>query len=178
MTVIENRNYSRVNVLLRGHARFIQSAEAPPLFRGGFTLPESHSPSDAKSGTPLPDALVTFLEGIDTKLNMILTSISQDKLLADFSIRLSITELSGAGIRFTSDTDLNIGQHLEIVMIFSQFPLRMVGILGTIQRKDIVDNAPCYAFCFSQVREMDREAIVQFVFQEQRERIREQKNEL
>jgi c-di-GMP-binding flagellar brake protein YcgR len=113
-----------------------------------------------------------MLSGINHKLDLILSTISQDMLVKDFPLRLEITEISGAGVLFSTNENIEIGDHLEMVLILSQFPLRLASVCGTVQRQENL----LFAFNFIQIRENDRETIVQFVFQEQREQIRESKH--
>jgi c-di-GMP-binding flagellar brake protein YcgR len=55
--------------------------------------------------------------------------------------------------------------------------LRVVGAVGFVLRLESIRNIPINVVKFTNIRELDRENIVQFVFQEQREQIRERKNE-
>jgi len=96
-------------------------------------------------------------------------------LQEDFPIRAEVIEISGAGLKFVSKEKFEQEQALEMAIILSQFPLRIAGVVGVILRVEHLRNLPVYVVKFTNIREHDRESIVQFVFQEQREQIRERK---
>jgi hypothetical protein len=165
----EHRTFLRIDTRLKAYARHIESPEAVPLFRSPAV---TDHPVYKPSGH-VPEALMEVLSGMNHKLDLILSTISQDLLVQDFPLRLEVTEISGAGVLFRTREPMKVGEHMELVLILSQFPLRMASVCGTVQRQD---DPTLFAFNFRQIRENDREAIVQYVFQEQREQIREKKH--
>ncbi|MFW6236482.1 MAG: PilZ domain-containing protein [Desulfovibrionales bacterium] len=170
----ENRTYMRIPTRLRAHARRIDSADSQPLFRGIATQTETTRPSKV---TGVPENLTTLLSEINSKLDLLVSSMNRELLLKDFPIQLEIVEISGAGVRFVNDGSVAINDNLELIIILSHFPLRLAGVSGTVQREVEKEDKRFYAFNFKHIRDHDREAIVQYVFQEQREIIRESKNE-
>jgi hypothetical protein len=164
----ESRTFLRIDTRLRAYARRIDNPDSSPLFRS----PAFKEYFPSKPSGHIPEAVMEMLTGINHKLDLILSTISQDMLVKDFPLRLEITEISGAGVLFSTNENIEVDEHLEIVIILSQFPLRLASVCGTVQRQE---NA-LFAFNFKQIRENDRETIVQFVFQEQREQIRESKH--
>ena len=124
----------------------------------------------------VPNALAEFLGAINDKLDMIISMFSQENLLEDFPVEAEVVEISGAGMRFMSSTDIEPEQHVEIVMMLSRMPLRMAGAIGRITRvEETASDETLYGLDFTTIRDADLETVVQFVFQEQRARIREQK---
>lgn len=170
----ESRTYMRIPTRLRAHARKIDSPDSQPLFRGISASSEIARPNKISG---VPESLVDLLTGINDKLDLLISAMNKDFLLKDFPIQLEIVEISGAGVRFVADDGICIEDNLEMVIILSHFPLRLAGVSGTVQREVEKEEQCLCAFNFKQIREHDREAIVQFVFQEQRETIRERKNE-
>jgi hypothetical protein len=168
----ENRTFLRIDTRLRAYCRRIDSPESPPLFRSPSV---NEYPTHKPSGH-VPEAVMEMLTGINHKLDLILSTISQDMLLKDFPLRLEIVEISGAGVLFTSKEGIRTGEHMEMVLVLSQFPLRLASVSGTVQRQESKHGVVLFAFNFKQIRANDRETIVQFVFQEQREQIRESKH--
>jgi hypothetical protein len=164
----ESRTFLRIDTRLRAYARRIDNPDSPPLFRS----PAFKDKFPGKPSGHIPEAVMEMLSGINHKLDLILSTISQDMLVKDFPLRLEITEISGAGVLFSTNENIEINDHLEMVLILSQFPLRLASVCGTVQRQENL----LFAFNFKQIRENDRETIVQFVFQEQREQIRESKH--
>ena len=173
----QQRTYSRISTRLKAYIRKLASPDSKPLFTG--CLAGELDPSMLKNlqGVHIPRDLVVFLHNMDRKLDMILSLLRQDSLQEDFPIRAEVVEISGAGLKFVSKERFDEEQALELAIILSQFPLRVVGAVGYVLRLESVRNIPIYVETFTNIRDLDRENIVQFVFQEQREQIRERKNE-
>jgi hypothetical protein len=168
----ESRTFLRIDTRLRAYSRRIDTPDSPPLFRGpSIKEHTSHKPVGAGS-----EAVLEMLAGINQKLDLILSTVSQDMLGKDFPMRLEITEISGAGVLFSTQERVTVGDHLEMILVLSQFPLRLASVCGTVERREEQSGTVRYAFNFKQIRENDRESIVQFVFKEQREQIRESKH--
>ena len=171
----QQRTYSRISTRLKAYIRKLSSPDSKPLFTG--CLAGELEPSMLKSlqSVHIPRDLVTFLHNMDRKLDMILSLLRQDSLQEDFPIRAEVIEISGAGLKFVSKEKFKQEQALEMAIILSQFPLRIAGVVGVILRVEHLRKLPVYVVKFTNIREHDRESIVQFVFQEQREQIRERK---
>lgn len=123
----------------------------------------------------LPEPLLEFLLNLDAKLDLLLSLASQRSIEQDFPIEGQAVELSAAGLSFISPEAFKTGQKVEIVLALSHAPLRMAGALGEITRAEQVGAERRYELDFTSIRDRDREAIVQFVFQEERAKIRESK---
>ncbi len=168
----EQRAFSRIRLYMKGLIRRLESPLEPPKF-SGFSLPDSPVDSKTLANAHIPEALVSFLLDMDTKLNAVLAHLKQDRLSDDFPLKAEILELSGAGVRCVDSGDLQIGDHIELILYLSEFPLRVAGAIGTVLRKDTEDDGrlSC-AIEFSRIREDDLEKIVQHVFVEERRKIR------
>jgi len=101
--------------------------------------------------------------------------VSQDRLQNDFQETVEVVELSGGGLKFSSEKKFKPGDALEIVLVLSQIPLRLAAAVGKIERSEIMNKRPVWVLEFTNVRESDLEAVVAFVFKEEREKIRGQK---
>lgn len=123
----------------------------------------------------LPEPLLEFLLNLDAKLDLLLSLASQRSMEQDFPLQGQVVEISAAGLSFTSPEAFKTGQKVEIVLALSHAPLRMAGALGEITRAEQVGAERRYELDFTSIRDRDREAIVQFVFQEERAKIRESK---
>ncbi|MBG0778213.1 MAG: PilZ domain-containing protein [Desulfovibrionaceae bacterium] len=178
----ESRTFSRVKTYLRGRLRRIHSAEAPYLFNG--VPAEGGLNADALKEARLSDGLVDFLLQMDHKLDAILSHLNRGLIQDDFPIPVEVLDISGAGVRFVSSQTFTPGEHVEITLVLNQFPLRMAGAIGRVAR---VANAAeagstphsaapySVALDFVRIREADLEAVVHFVFNEERKQIREKK---
>ena len=168
----EERNYSRVETRIKAHLRRTPFANARPIFTGCFACNIDEQSAKSLYGSHIPRELVNFLKGMDEKLNMILSLLNQGSIQDDFPISAEVIEISGAGLQFVSREQFTVDDTVEMALILSQFPLKVVGIVGHIHRQLVVKKIPVWVVSFTSVRDIDREMIVQFVFQEQREQIR------
>ena len=168
----EKRTFSRVSVRLKGYARIMNSLESPPVFTGDAI--EDSSGRDAFfRNSKLPDELTQFLAEMDRKMDRVLGLLSQDRIRSDFPLDVEVLELSAAGIKFRTKEKLSADVPLEIVLLLSYAPLRMAGSKGRVLGFD--SDTGLYRFEFVDTRAADMETIVQFVFREQREQIRNAK---
>ncbi len=173
----ENRSYSRIATHIKGWARKADPQEPGPLFRAG-SLSRTQDQLPNLKDANLPDGLRSFLETLNAKLDILL-SISGKKILQeDFPIALQIAELSAAGMKCLQPASrLDKGTELEVVLLLSQFPINMAGVMGRIQRIEKQQEQELLVVEFTQLRQADKENIVQFVFREQREQIRSLKDD-
>ncbi len=171
----QKRNYSRVETHLPGRLRLLAAGEEHSLYYGcsGCNLP-ADSPGRPKVAG-MPESMLDFLEAINMKLDMLLSIASQDHLQNNFPESITIVEISGAGLIFTAKRDFHLDDRVEMVMFLSQVPLRIAGAIGRVHRRDEINGKSAWVVDFTSIRESDREAIVRFVFQQQREQIRESK---
>ncbi len=168
----EKRTFSRVPVRLKGYARAMQSIESPQIF-GGDVVADASCREDVFRNSKLPEDLTRFLSEMNRKLDRVLGLMSQEHIQNDFPLKIEIFELSAAGVKFRSNEIFNTDDSLEIVLLLSHVPLRMAGSKGRILGSD--EDTQLYRFEFVETRGSDMEAIVQFVFQQQREQIRNAK---
>ncbi len=168
----EKRSFSRIPVRLKAQARVMQSIDSPQLFTGdAVDFTSTHDELCQKS--KLPEELTSFLLEMDRKMDKIIGLLSQDHVKEDFTIEVEVTEISAAGLKFRTTEKLKSDQSLEMILFLSQAPLRMAGSKGRIVDQE--EDTGLYRFEFVDMRGSDMEAIVQFVFKEQREQIRNSK---
>lgn len=168
----EKRTFSRVPVRLKGYARVMQSIESPQIFSGD-AIGEEANRDQLFRNSKLPEDLTNFLAQMDRKLDRILGLMSKEHIRSDFPLDIEILELSGAGVKFRTKGSISLNDPLEIIIILSQVPMRMAGSKGRIVGQE--GDTKLYRFEFVDLRGSDMEAIVQFVFQQQREQIRNSK---
>ncbi len=168
----EKRTFLRIAAHVKGHARFLESTDEPPLFR---EAPASGNGPITIEAEGVSDGLLALLSTINAKLDMLISMQSRENLTDDFPIRVDATEISGAGLRFHADRELEEGAAMEVVLVLNQFPLRMAGAVGRVLRQHQSDGRTAYVMDFNRIRERDLETIVQFVFQTQRDEIRGKK---
>ncbi|WP_319544056.1 PilZ domain-containing protein [uncultured Pseudodesulfovibrio sp.] len=168
----EKRSFSRIPVRLKGHVRPMQSIDSPQLFSGDSGYVEASRDALLKN-SKLPDELTMFLAEMDRKLDQVIGILSKDSVRSDFPIDIEIMEISGAGVKFRSTQQFQPNDPLEIILVLSQMPVKMAGSKGRILDKE--SDTGLYRFEFVDLRGSDMESIVQFVFKQQREQIRNSK---
>ncbi len=168
----ERRKFSRVNTRIRAHARRVPSGDVTPLYSCGPVQAPVHL--DRVQG--VPDSLVQFLNNLDNKVDTIISLLNQHSIESEFPLVLEVTEISGAGIKFTSGETLKQHESLELALVLNHSPLKIVGIICTLVRQEDTAQQSAWIASFTNIRDNDREAIVQYVFHEQRESIRKNRS--
>lgn len=168
----EKRSFSRIQVRLKAQARAMESLDSPQLFTGD-SMPQPITREDFVKKSKLPEEVTGFLVEMDRKLDHIISMLGQDNFKMDFSLPVEVMEISAAGVKFRSTQQFNPGDALELIIYLSQTPLRLAGSKGRILDQE--PDTGLYRFEFVDLRGSDMEAIVQFVFKEQREQIRNSK---
>ena len=160
--------------LLEAWIRPLASVESPPLFLGAAAV-DSPVDTSALKQTNLQETVVDFLLDIHDKLNHILSILSQDKLTRQFPIHGRVVEISGSGLAIIPEKDLEPGQPLEIVMALDQLPMILAGAVGVVENRVETKEGPALAVSFKRIRLEDQEAVIQYVFRQERRNIREQR---
>ncbi len=164
----ERRAYTRVETSLQAFMRKVASPTANPGFRGGFSQ-GINSLKDELQQTSVPAPLLDYLEAMNAKLDTILGLLHQTSIEQEYPITGTVTQLSGAGVHFTTDHELHPDDPLELVITLSRFPLYLVNAVGSITRlQPVSEGTAVWALEFTSIRDNDREAIIQHVFREQR----------
>jgi hypothetical protein len=170
----DNRTYLRIPTKLHGRMRLLDFENEPQLFREAPITSASVTVMELKNAG-VNDALVNALVNLDRKLDMLIGLHSQDSLHDDFPHPIEAVELSGAGIKLFTPMDLSVGQVVEVVLVLTQVPVRMASALGRVVRQEDMGGKKAWALDFAKIRDRDLESIVQFVFQTQRDELRERK---
>jgi hypothetical protein len=169
----EKRTFARVETNIRAYVRRLETGERmPEPFDTSNIASEARTPDLENSG--LHEDVVRFLKALDAKLDMLVGYITQNRLKQEYRETVHVVELSGSGMRFISKSDFDPKQPIEVVIVLSRYPLKVASAAGRISRADEEDDKS-WVMEFSHIRESDLERIVQFVFSEERERIREKK---
>lgn len=171
----EKRTFSRVETTVKTYLKHVSGDSGFPT---GFDCPGCEMGPDMEElkRSSLPQAVSDFLIELNRKVDILVSLGSRKMIQDDYPLKGVVTEISGAGVLLRSSEGIKPGDHLEIVMILSAFPLRLASAVGRVVRKEAgtVDE-PVWGVEFTRIRDTDQEQIVQFVFKEQRARIREQK---
>jgi hypothetical protein len=171
-TSSNRRRFFRIDARLRAFARRLVGPDDPPIMRAAE---QSVLLSERKEHAS------DRLAAIDRKLETLLAVAGRQVLEQDFPLRLTITEISGCGLRFVSDSEFSISETLEVVIVTSHHPLQLASGVGRLCRplSELADKSlpTSWALDFTRMRPDSQDAIVRLVFQEQRQRISDARTE-
>ena len=170
MTIVE-RSFARVDAALRGYLRVLPASGFTSLFtctQAGTTPQLSETAQSA-----LPDGLGQYLRLMNEKLDAILSLLTRQTLQEDFPVPVLIHDISGAGLRFSADREFELGQGVEVVVALGNQARTLAGTLGVLIRVEEHQGQRVWAMEFKDMRDCEREKIIQFVVATQREQIRE-----
>lgn len=173
---MDTQKLSVVPVQLHGMARQMISGEDLPLFMDVALASEVANHETLFEGSNIPKPLQEFLVELNMKVDTILGAVTKDVAKNDFPIDLRIHMLSGSGLVFTSQEQFKPGTNLEVVITLGQVPMVMVGAMGRIDKLVKMPSGQVgYSLVFTKISTDHQDSLVQFVFQEERRRIREKK---
>ncbi len=129
------------------------------------------------------DTVMQFLLEMDRKLDAVLNLLQRESLEEGFPLRGYVIELSGSGLALESKVPLSTGDHMELLLLLEEYPQRIISVMGTVlgHRDDaprVESGARVYSVRYECLYEEDRELIIQFVFREERKRIRQRKGDV
>jgi len=127
-----------------------------------------YSLSRTLSGQLDPE-VARFLDHLDKKLACLLDLVSHRPAETEREPRIVPTVLSGCGMSFPCD-DLDLDDHVFMTMHLSANPMSRIEVVGTVVRVSGGSGAArTVGISFDQITEADREAIIRYTFQIQRE---------
>lgn len=155
---------------IRAMYRVLASPDELPLF--SETTPGLSGESDLPQGHGLSEAVAAFLVDLSRKMDHVISLLTTDRLAEEFPGKAQVSEISGAWAVIRSDGPLAQGQHLEMVFVLSRMPLSLAGAVGRVTAARQKGDGYDARIEFTSIRSSDQEALVQFVFHEQRQQIR------
>jgi hypothetical protein len=190
MGINEGRGYFRVEIRLPIEIRIINHDEYLNLentVKYGSTqiidklnemnfLKEIVSKDEKEKGQ-----IYKYIKMIDKKLDMILDLLSKSKDDGLYLNRYINVNISGAGIRFTTDINLHEGERVELKIILPIPPYPKITSLC-----DVVRSSACKvngianwetALTFTTINEDDRDLLINFIFAKERELLRNRKEQ-
>ncbi len=163
--------FNAVDARVRGKFRILPSPDdLPKISLGGEQKPVGY---DELASSKLPEAVVNFLIGMSDQLNYIAALLEKNSLDEEFPHALDGCRISGSGLAFYAEQPLEPEAYLEVLLTLNALPLKMAGAIGKIVKKDKTPQGNKYFLQFTRISEPALDAIVHFVFQEQRKSIRE-----
>ncbi len=187
MVTEERRSYVRGNLDFKVRYKVITPEEYEDLKRFDKAIFAPLPNANGKDVTPTdPDvkaanaSLISYLVQMDAKLDRILELISTEKKV-EIPFRSGIGQnISGSGMQMVVDIPVEPGQIIHTKFLLSQFPFVFLDLFGEVVRAKELNknNTILYriGIKFLDLNTSDRENIIAFVFQKQREAIRQSKN--
>ncbi len=172
---MDKGTFASVDTRIRAFVRPARGADQLPLTIDNPALLEGGGSAQALEGANLSQPLAEFLAALDAKLDTIVSLLSQKRLEDDYQDEVEVTQLGGEGLTFAAPGPHAPGDVLEFALVLNQYPLRLASAVGRIESVDLDHGPAVCQVTFTRLREPDLEAIVQFVFNEERQRIRETK---
>ncbi len=167
----DKRCYSRIKTRVKALIRKAEDKHSPPLFR--TSIHDSPSIQTHLKDVGIPESLRLFMEYLDGKLDLILSILGKDMIESEFHLSTVVVELSGGGLKcIKPSTEFQVGDAVEVLLYLCHIPLRIVSAVGEIIRIEHEEGKEVLVVEFTHIRELDREEVVRFVFQEEREHIR------
>ena len=139
-----------------------------------FPDPHDGNRNPPKNSAFMKNEFYLFLETLDRKLNTVIELLSKrDELFRSVYLDVNV---SGAGLKFSSDTKLAAGTYLELRIVLPFFPNPCVTALGKVVRSRLnrtEDNEGWETgVSFVAISEKDRDLLISYVFSREREQLR------
>lgn len=188
MITDERRSYVRGNLDFKVQYKVITPEEYEDLkrfdkaifspFKNANSIDVTDTKTDAVNANNA--SLINYLIQMDAKLDRILELISTEKKV-EAPFRHGIGQnISGSGMEMVVETPVECGKIMHTKFLLSQFPLVFMDLFGEVIRKRGFnkDGTNLYrvGIKFLDLNINDREKIIAFVFQKQREAIRKSKS--
>jgi hypothetical protein len=127
------------------------------------------------------DPLEAFLIQLDTKLNYVIDLLSANIQRKEYAYQGLLIDISASGLSFLYSNELEQGTVLEVGLALPAQPYGLMDIAGEVVRCQARTGGGEGEYKYeiglamTDIRSDDRENIIHFIFQKQREEIRLQK---
>ncbi|MDL2207179.1 PilZ domain-containing protein [Desulfovibrio sp. OttesenSCG-928-M16] len=173
--------FLKVPTMLRAMFRRVEGAHSPRLYVGAPPSPTAGLREEVLNANGRPEILVRFLAEMDRKLDAVLALLQRESLHEDFPLHGRVVELSGAGACLECQDKLDADEHIEVLLLLEEYPVRAVSTLAVVTGSESgARTGPpntAYQLSFVDLEKDDREHIIRFVFSEERKRIRKARDE-
>lgn len=169
-------------VSLTAWARPLSGPEEAPRFREVWAVAEPGEPAaSVLAKARLPEGLGEFLRRLDAKLDAVLGFLVEERLDRLFPLRLEVTALWAEGMEARACQASPTWppppggwtapeQWLEVVVLMDRAPLRLANAVARTRGGE--HPASAMRLDFARIAGPDREALIQFVFLEERRQLR------
>jgi hypothetical protein len=124
--------------------------------------------------------ILSYLMMIDKKLDMLIDFLYKPKKDELFHSSFAEVEISGNGIKFYSDLEINGGDYIEIRIVIPRFPYPKITALAQVLKgEECFVNEIKYRDAtarFVVINEEDRDLLINYIFVKDREHLRLKKD--
>jgi hypothetical protein len=176
--------YLSVPTLIRGRLRKAPNAQAPKMYRGTLLSSTTEIRDELLAGgSRQPELIIRFLAEMDRKLDAVLGLLQSEAMVHEFPEEGYIVELSGQGLVLECNIALATDSCIELLIQLEEYPIRIVSTISCVERPRPVTVLPdththAYDIAYISIEEEDRDALIRFVFREERKRIRQSKGDI
>ncbi|MCB2188679.1 MAG: PilZ domain-containing protein [Deltaproteobacteria bacterium] len=115
--------------------------------------------------------LLDILRWMDFKLDMILHHLRLQEMGVHFPLSAQTVDVSGSGFSLAQGDDLATGSRVLVQLLLPDQPTRPVYAVGEVVRSGGDPGQPAVGVNFVEIAEVDRERIVRYTFQRQRQEL-------
>jgi hypothetical protein len=123
--------------------------------------------------------LCAYMRIMNKKLDTILNLLSQSQYIETYHNVQTEIILSGSGVQFESHIALKKGDYTELRIIVPMFPYPKIAILCQVVRSESLQGDAAGAFRtamqFLVIKEKDRDFLIKYIFEKEREYLRQKK---
>lgn len=123
---------------------------------------------------PLPDQRVACLQQLNGKLDQVIRLLSL-QFEGFESLPFKFISLSGNGMRFSTQQDYSYGDLLEIKLILTQYQPTAFYLYGEVIRIEKQTSGHFIGIRFTAISDLIRDEIIRFVFEMEREILRDKR---
>ena len=170
-----------VPTMIKGRFRMVADGQSPRLCSSGLAhAGNAVLREEVLAHTRQNEVITRFLIEMDKKLDSILGLLQRESLAADFPHEGRIVQLSGSGLVLECQHPLKAGEHFELLLLMEDLSVGLLSVIAHVEKELSIElltgeSSKAYAMTYTCMQEEDREAIIRFVFSENRKIIRQQK---
>ena len=115
--------------------------------------------------------LLKVLQWLDFKLDLVLYHLRSQEQRQHFPYQATTTDISGSGFGLAEVCELELGSRMILSLTLPDAPSRPVVAVGEVVRSEPPGGGAASAVRFVEISDTDRERIIHFTFQKQRQEI-------
>jgi hypothetical protein len=177
----ERREFFRIADNLLINSRQVTAEEAEALKKDlSLNSFSSEIPIRLPDKSSIPDDIHSYLKSLDKKMDLIINMLSGRQTSS--KRRCVEANISGSGIRYQSDTNIDVDVFVELRIEFAFSQQSHITILGKVIRsKEILLEGKStwdVAIHFVAINEKDRDLLISYIFSRERRHLQSTKGSL